>query len=143
MGKLLQLSERLKTIDLEAEVLVIVDEIKPQLIDLNTSQLFSGVDAAGFLLKPQYKDTTYAEFKKHLNPKGVVDLKLTGSFYEKFFISAEKFPLFLGSKDDKTPDLESKYGKDIFGITKNNLGIISKQTILPELQKKLHSLIHV
>lgn len=143
MGKLLQLSEKLKTIDIEAEVLSIIDEIKPQLIDLNTSQLFSGVDAGGFLLKPSYKDTAYAEFKKHLNPKGVVDLRLTGSFYEKWFVSAEKFPIFFGSKDDKTTDLESKYGKDIFGLTKHNLGIISKRTILPELQKKLRSLIHV
>ena len=143
MGKLLQLAERAKTINLEAEVLSIIAEIEPQLIDLNTSQLFSGVDSKGFLLRPPYKHTWYAEFKKSLNSKGVVDLKLTGSFYEKWFVSASEFPIFFGSTDDKTPDLEAKYGKDIFGLTKTNLANISKQTIIPILQKKVHSLIHV
>jgi hypothetical protein len=143
MGKLLQLAEHLKTINLEAEVLSIIADIEPQLIDLNTSQLFSGVDSKGFLLKPPYKEAWYAEFKKSLNAKGVVDLKLTGKFYEGWFVSASEFPIFFGSKDEKTPDLESKYGKDIFGLTKTNLANITSQTILPILQKRVYSLIHV
>lgn len=141
--KLQILSNTLKSMNLEESVLGIIREIKPQLIDLNTSQLFSGIDSTGALLKPYYRSSSYAEFKKQLNPKGVVDLRLTGAFYSKFFIDAEGFPLLFGSTDDKEPELANKYGANIFGITKVNLHAITKSTILPELQKEIRKVLQL
>lgn len=143
MGKLIQLGERLKRFDTEAELLLILKEVSPQMIDLNTGQLFSGVDSNGFLLKPYYRNDKYAEFKKTLNSKGVVDLKLTGDFYDGFFADVSKFPLIFGSNDEKSNELEKRYGKNIFGLNKRSLNEISKQTIQPEIIIAIRKIIYV
>lgn len=143
MNKLELLSQALKKFNPEEVILTILRDIEPQLIDLNTNQLFSGVDSKGFLLKPPYADINYKDFKQTLNPKGVVDLKLTGDFYDGFFAKVDKFPLVFGSTDEKSSELESKYGKDIFGLSKNSLTQIGKGTIAPEYIKELRKILEL
>lgn len=142
MGKLLDLQTKLKNINVEQLVLDILKDNEREVVEKNKEQLLQGEDAKGSFLK-EYASNSYANYKQKLNPLGVTDLRLTGAFYEGFFLSANKFPAYIFSKDEKTRKLAGQYGSDIFGLTKESLGGVSKDTILPRLQEKIRQLIHL
>lgn len=143
MGKLRDLADKLKAVtvdDQEQALLGIISNHAAELIDLNTAQLFSGDDAQGVALRP-YRSPAYAALKLSLNPAGVTDLKLTGSFYRGFFTVADRFPVFLNSNDPKTGLLAEKYG-DIFGPTPKSKEEF-RGDIKPEVQDYYRSLVRV
>lgn len=113
-----------------------------QIIDLNLLQLDSGNDSLGRPLDPPYRNVNYAEMKLHLNPKGVVDLRLTGDFWAGFFMNAQQFPITFGSTDAKSPNLEAKYGAQIFGLDQTSLGT-AKEIVLPEVHEAFRNALHV
>jgi len=143
MGKLAMIARRLKSANLEKAVLEIVREHEAQVIDLNLLQLDSGTDNAGKPLDPPYRSAKYADFKLTLNPKGVVDLKLTGDFWDGFFLSADQYPITFGSADIKAPELEAKYGKEIFGLDKTSMEALNKGIVLPELRARIRKVLLV
>lgn len=100
-------------------ILAIVKKHAQRIIDLNHSQLLEGVDSRGKSLG-EYSSILYAQFKKKLNSRGVVDLKVTGEFWEGFFVDASEWPVKVDSNDWKRNKLVKQYGKDIFGLTKEN-----------------------
>lgn len=116
------------------DILQIVKKHEHQFVDANTSQLMEGKDSKGNNLEP-YMSGWYAEFKLHLNPLGVTDLKLTGAFQGKFFIKVDKFPISLWSKDSKTSMLVSHYGEDIFGVSDKNLESIQEQGLNQDIEE--------
>ena len=93
------------------------------ILDLNTDQLMHGYDSEGQPLEP-YKSAMYAEFKLTLNPRGVVDLKLTGDFHNSFYISSKEFPLTIDAKDSKRNKLVTRYGIQIFNLTEESKKIL-------------------
>jgi len=97
----------------EKALLQIIKENEHFLIDIVTAQLLNGKDGEGEFLQA-YRSENYAEMKRHLNPKGVTDLRLTGDFWDGFFVTANKFPIVINSKDDKRDELVKKYGQAIF-----------------------------
>ena len=134
MGRIREYVARLKTINeqvIDSGILKIVQDTKNQAIDLNTKQLFSGRDASGQSLGG-YRNPDYAAFKRSLNPAGVVDLKLTGDFYQGFFAKTDSFPVTFDSTDEKTSELKQKYGQ-IFGLDPTSLEEY-RQEIKPEVQ---------
>ncbi len=110
-----------------------VRDNEKEVLNLNKNQLLEGVDSKDSFLMP-YASDAYAERKLKLNPLGVTDLKLTGRFYEGFFIQANKFPIYIFSTDDKTRSLFGKYGADIFGLDEKSLADVSQNMVLPALQ---------
>lgn len=143
MGKIAQIAEKLSSLyeaQLEAALLTIIQKHSAEIIDLELFQLRAGITNKGTEVQPPYQSESYAEFKKTLNPAGVVDLKLTGAFWEGFFMKADKFPITFGSTDEKTPELVEKYGEDIFGVYDKNA---IKQIILQEYQQYQRSLLKV
>lgn len=144
MGKITELYNKLKSVkpeQIEKGLLKIVEHSKNQALDLNTKQLFEGRDSQGQSLGG-YKSQSYAQFKRTLNPAGVVDLKLTGSFYSGFFAKTDKFPVLFDSTDEKTSELKAKYGDEIFGLDQNNLEEF-RQEIKPEVQTLFREIVHV
>ncbi len=125
------------------EVLSIIRKNDAILIRLNHEQLMQGRTSLGKEVQPPYQSVWYAEFKLTKNPLGVVDLNLTGAFYNGWFVSADTFPIFLGSADEKTFSLVKKYGKDIFGEDKDSLEQIRKDIVKPNVQSYFRDLIHV
>lgn len=96
--------------------------------------MMRGEDSEGSLINPSYASPKYSEFKLYLNPRGVVDLRLTGAFQDGMYIrKSGGFPIQISSKDRKTPMLVSKYGKDIFGIQTEGKDIIATD-VLPDIQ---------
>jgi len=110
--------KRLSADEMKQKLAELVQETSEEVLNMNRAQLMQGMDSQGNSLG-KYQSESYARFKRTLNPRGVVDLKLTGSFHENFFIASE-VPLIIWSYDEKTNDLVEKYGEDIFGLTEDN-----------------------
>ncbi len=127
------LDEQLKSIEdvrvnLESRALFIIAELQEQIVFFNTKrQLYDdGVDSKGSLLRP-YTNFTVQIKQQSGQVYDRTTLKDTGSFYEGFYITAKNGLFQINSSDSKTPKLVKKYGKDIFGLTVNNEGIINKE----------------
>ena len=103
-----------------------VIENRAEILDLNTAQLNKGKDSEGNFLE-EYALDSYAEFKKAMGskaPKGIPDLKLEGDFHEGFTLVADGTEFYITSTDNKSDDLEYKYGEDIFGLSEKSLNVI-------------------
>jgi hypothetical protein len=131
-NRIVQLSKEINEQKLEAELINIIHRNQQVIIDLNIGQLMKGVDSKGASLG-QYKNPKYAKMKKTLNPKGVVDLRLTGHFHQNFFVASE-VPLIIFSYDIKTDELVKKYGAAIFGLTKDSKKAFMVGYVRKELQ---------
>lgn len=146
MGKIAKMIEGLKTLTperLEEEALKALRDNEEEIINLNQGQLMEGLTSKGQHIKPPYKSDSYANFKLRRNPLGVVDLNLTGAFYNGFFVAANSFPALLGSADEKTFSLIQKYGKDIFGLDKGNTQEVNHSIVLPRIKELIRKTIHV
>jgi hypothetical protein len=143
MGKVRDLANKLKQLDFEAMCVETVYEHEKEAAELNTGQLFQGERADGTML-PEYSFVSVNFYNK---PQGPIRLYDTGAFYEGFkFGSASgrlEFPLYIISTDKKANELQARYGKEIFGLTQENLHGFAKVFVLPSLGKKLKSYIHV
>lgn len=115
----------------ERDILKIVKSSQEFLIDLNTLQLMDGKDIHGVFIGPPYRSKAYAEFKLFLNPKGVVDLFLTGKFHRSIFIKASSFPVLFDAKDPKKDMLINKYG-DVIGISEQG-----KETFIQHIRPEI------
>jgi hypothetical protein len=144
MKKLQALANRIKAVskfEVEKEILRIIKENEQAIIELNQNQLLlDGKDSKGKKL-PEYQSKRYKEQKRLINPAGVTDLRLTGQFYDAFFIDTSKLPIVIDSSDSKRNDLVKKYGKDIFGLDEESKRILYdhylKENILAFYKKVL------
>lgn len=75
-------------------------------------QLMKGKDGNDDPLPP-YRDPEYAAYKRTLNPLGVTDLKLTGSFHRSWIMQADETSFSLLNNDEKAGKLFRKYGTDV------------------------------
>lgn len=128
---------RVKSVQLEREVPVIVQNTADEMVRLNRSQLYKGVNVEGNKLTP-YQSPLYALEKNRTNPAPGLfnpDLFVTGAFYRGFYaqVKAGKSVIF-GSTDVKSEALEEKYGKLIFGLTKDNKRVYLDTTVWPMIR---------
>lgn len=128
---------------MEALALKVIDDHSKEFIKLNEEQLFEGKTAKGTNIKPPYASDSYANYKLKYNPLGVVDLFLTGAFYGSFFLYTTQFPVFVFATDEKTNKLIDKYGADIFGLTKEHIKQVSRESILPGFVKSIREAIRL
>jgi hypothetical protein len=129
MGSLTDYYNKLKGISQEEQdraLYAIVEGRRETVIDLNTNQLLAGKDSLGGFITPPYRSKLYAAFKLGENPKGVVDLRLTGDFHNSFFIKSTQWPLTIFAKDPKTKELTEKYGDTIFGLDKQSISTLAE-----------------
>lgn len=141
MGRIKELIEKYGKADVktqEKDLLKIVVANQGYLVELNKSQLLNGINAKGGSLG-RYRSKSYAKYKKKLNPRGVVDLKLTGKFHNSIFVKNSKWPITIDAHDVKTPKLLSKY-KNALGITPENEKRFAKRinVATKEYYKKLY-----
>jgi len=128
-----------KSVNLEREVPIIIQSSSDEMVKLNRSQLYQkGVDSENEKLKP-YQSPAYALDKNRINPlPGLFnpDLYLTGAFQRGFYaqVKAGKSIIF-GSTDFKSDRLERDYGKEIFGLTKDNSKVYLDTTVMPLIRE--------
>lgn len=137
--------KQLNTIEkgIEDEAYRIIAQNQKEIIELNTKgQLLLGKGVKGQKLTPKYSRVRYARAKNQLNPLagiGTPDLKLTGKFYDEFFLTAKNKQLEFQSSAEYTKYLVKKYGvsQDIFGLTKENSNKLNDEILLPKLAEWL------
>lgn len=131
--------EQLKN-DLPSLVTNAIMSDKSKVIDLNRSfQLFQkGIDSNGNKLLAYRPTTQFIKRQKNQIFKHTT-LKDTGEFYAGFRILIENGFLYITSTDDKTDSLMDKYGKNIFGLTRDNRLTLFGEIINPKLWSYLKS----
>jgi hypothetical protein len=128
---------------IEETLLAIIRQEENNITDLNTQQLFEGINSDGSPIEPEYSQKTVRIKTEKGQPTDRVTLRDTGDFYRGLFLSATEFPVLFGSLDEKALKLETKYGEKIFGLTEKNKDILSKQIIKEKVQQAIVKLIQV
>ena len=113
--------EQIQALNLESEVVSSIEATEEDYIAKNTQEeLFTGIDATGNQISPNYKSMSYARKKAARNSLpgfGVPDLKLTGEFYNRFTLKVDRAEIEVNSDVPYAKYLEARYGKRIYGLT--------------------------
>lgn len=115
-----ELSRRLKGFELLHEVQEAIIETSSDMIVLNQGQMSLGKRADGTEITPTYSDLTIMLKDEKGQESRWVTLKDTGSFWGDMFVDVGNSSYEMGSADAKTAKLEKKYGKKVFGLTKES-----------------------
>ena len=100
-----------------------------------------GITGKNTEITPGYKISTIKRKKKKGQRTDHVTLKDTGLFYNKMYVEYDENGFFITSDTQYTQYLIKKYGSAIFRLTNENLNIIIKEYIRPDLQQKLTALL--
>lgn len=120
MATALDLLKKLEAFDLEETIEKCFELTEDDIADTQREQMLHGENSQGEDIG-YYRNSAYAELKERLNPLagGTVDLKITGDFHKGIYATVIGEELVISSFDEKTDDLEQKYGDEIFGINDN------------------------
>lgn len=132
-NKLRKRAAQLKQLSAELIVKItlrVIKENEDYAIELNQQQLHAGKDRTGKQLTPY--SPAYAKKKKRKIP----DLFLTGSFWNKFTLKADQFPIEMTSTDKKTAILIHNYGANIFNLSEVNTQKFA-QYVKPKIQQEI------
>jgi len=105
---------------------------------LNREQLRTGFDAKGESLKERSDySPSYRAFKtRRGTPKDIVDLNLTGKFYDSIQAKYEGGNLIIqGDTIKDGQDLRKRWGNQIIGLTNENIEILRQyiiQIVIPD-----------
>lgn len=119
-----------------------IDDTKAEYLESNKGQMLDGYDSTGEKIRPKYKNYQYAKEKNQQNPRpgfGFADLRLTGSFQDAMKIKLEGVSLEVESTDEKSKDLEKKYGENIYHTTGVYRTNYLDQILMPNLKDKIKS----
>lgn len=118
MATAAQLIQRITTLrDNMRETLVeAIEETADQYVELNTKQMYAGLDGTGRQISPQYASQEYATQKNQMNPApgyGTPDAYLTGAFYRGYGIRVEGDQVIKDSDVEYADKLFEKYGNEL------------------------------
>lgn len=113
-------NRRIQSFDLLQEVQDAVVETSNDIITLNQGQMSLGRRADGTDITPTYSDLTIMLKDEKGQESRWVTLRDTGSFWNDMFVDVGNNSYEVGSADAKAVSLEKKYGKKIFGLTKES-----------------------
>lgn len=135
----MKMAKNLKKINkgIDAVVISYAKEYESEIIDLNTEQLYQGIDSNGEDISPPYRPMTISIKQGLGQPTNRVTLKDEGDFYDGFFVNYGNDWFALGSDDEKAQKLEKKYGADIYGLTdksKEDLVSYFKEDMIKDIQ---------
>lgn len=129
-------------VNANAEVKSAIEKASDWAIELNKDQLEMGLRSDGSKVEPFYLSDSYARKKNQRNNRpgfGVPDLKNTGNFYAGFYAVVKNNDLQIKSSDEKSQKLQDKYGKNIFGLTKDSKNIylqVVREEVIKVVERK-------
>lgn len=110
-------------------------------ISLNVDdQLFQGKDANGDEVGPPYTAFTVRLKRKKGQPFDRVTTRDTGDFHKSFFLKFGPSHFEIDATDSKKGQLIRKYGKDIIGLTDENIDFVAA-AIEDDFIDKAHEMI--
>ena len=123
MATIADIRKRFNALDLIEEAGAAIDQTRDQLIEKQKDQLLHGFNSKGERIG-KYKSAKYARVKNQMNPLaglGNVDLKVKGDYHGGLFVDVRTDSYVVESGDEKSGDLEKKYGKKTLGLNKDSL----------------------
>lgn len=126
--------ENLEKFNVKKEAVALFNTNSVHVIELNQTQMLQGKTKKNEGIG-SYRQPEYADFKFSLSSeagKGNVDLRLTGAFYKAMAMKITGENIDIKSADKKAVALQSKYGTDIFGLTKDNWQIWLDEVFMPD-----------
>lgn len=118
----------------------IITEYDYQILDMNTeTQLYEqGITATGISIMDYapYSPVTIEIKQAAGQPYDRVTLRDTGDFHRSFFLQIDNEKFTFNAEDWKTRDLLRLYGDEIMGLTPENVQLLERTIILPELMTK-------
>lgn len=139
LNRILKMRDGVRAFEHEMPFIIskIIVENEAYIIDMNTEeQLFEqGVNNLGVKISDYQPYAAYTiEVKKVMGqPTNRVTLRDTGDFHSSFYITVNDQQFEIRASDSKTEDLIKKYGRQILGLTKENIAEIIWQYIYPDL----------
>lgn len=115
-----ELDRRLKGFELQREVQEAIIETSSDMIVLNQGQMSLGKRSDGTEITPTYSDLTIMLKDEKGQESRWVTLKDKGDFWGDMFVDVGNNSYEMGSVDAKAAKMELKYGKKIFGLTKES-----------------------
>ena len=116
------------------------------IIDMNAEeQLFEqGINRLGVDIMDYapYSPLTIAIKEEKGQPTNRVTLRDTGDFEASFFLEVGDKQFEIKASDFKTEDLIKKYGRQILGLTDENIAALIWQYIFPDLIKKAKNVLY-
>ena len=116
------------------------------IIDANAEeQLFEqGINRLGVDIMDYapYSPLTIAIKEEKGQPTNRVTLRDTGDFEASFFLEVGDKQFEIKASDFKTEDLIKKYGRQILGLTDENIAALIWQYIFPDLMKKAKNVLY-
>lgn len=107
------------------------------IVDMNAEeQLYEqGVNNLGIKISDYQPYTPFTVSIKHLKnqPSGRVTLRDTGDFHSSFYVQIGNEQFEIKASDSKTTELIQKYGRQILGLTSQNISELIWQYIFPDL----------
>lgn len=100
-----------------------IEETKQAFIDLNTAQMYKGLDNTGQPIHPAYRSPKYARVKHEMNPLpglGIPDAHVTGAFYRGYTLMAQGGKVTENSTVPYADELSEKY-PEMWGLDPENL----------------------
>lgn len=124
----------------------IIEENDAYIVDMNTEQQLyeQGVNTYGVKImdyKP-YKPLTIRIKKEKGQPIDRVTLRDTGDFQSSFYLEVGNEQFEIKANDWKTDGLIKKYGREILGLTDENLSELIWHFIYPDILEKAKSEIY-
>ena len=129
MSTIIRYATNFAKIDIQAQLPSLMEQVSDEAVAYNQQQLYrSSVDRFGKSLR-KYTSLSYALYKYKRNPlPGLYrpDLNLTGTLYRGMYLRVTGRSFYLGSSDAKEGRIEKKYGKDIWGLTRESKSKLAK-----------------
>lgn len=124
----------------------IIEENDGYIIDMNAEQQLyeQGVNTYGVKImdyKP-YRPLTIRIKREKGQPIDRVTLRDTGDFQSSFYLEVGNEQFEIKANDWKTDDLIKKYGREILGLTDENLSELIWNFIYPDILEKAKSEIY-
>jgi hypothetical protein len=116
MATTTEMLERLRSLNVRDLLVSSIEETAAEYVELNTRQMYQGLDGNGQKIQPTYRRQRYARVKNEMNSApgyGVPDLKLTGAFYQGYGVRVEGDEVVKDSDVPYADDLFEKYGNAI------------------------------
>lgn len=89
-----------------------------------------------------YAPLTVSIKKQKGQPYSRVTLRDTGDFHRSFTVEAGPESFVITATDRKTQELAEKYGREIFGLTPDNLSYVSASIVYPELSGIMREVVY-
>lgn len=149
LNSIIRCTNRIKTAQnlLESGVILyrVITENEAYIIDMNAEdQLYEqginrlGVDIMDY--RP-YSPLTIQIKEEKGQPTNRVTLRDEGDFESSFYLEINRTQFEIKAADFKTEDLVKKYGRQILGLTDENISSLIWQYIYPDVLERLNRLI--